>query len=79
METTYEAFLNGYPQEAIEFFDTFDKYLNNELDENGFKTASLENFAIFDEAEEGLSNKIYEKYLRSVKQITEYLAKGYKL
>lgn len=76
MQISYEAFLNNYPVDAIDFFETFDEYLNEEKDENGFKTATLDNFIVFDESEKGLSQKVYNAYLKSVNEIKEYLAKG---
>lgn len=76
MQLSYEAFLNNYPLEAVEFFETFDVYLNEQKDEYGFKTATLENFAVFEQTEKGLSKKVYNIYLKSVKEIREYLEKG---
>ncbi len=76
MEIPYEAFMNGYPQDAIEFFRDYDADLENERDEYGYKTATKETFKRYDESQKGLSEKIYNKYLRCSKEIHEYIEKG---
>lgn len=76
MQVDIEAMRNGYPLEAVKFFDNYDEYLNDKRDEYGFKTATPDCFKEFDEVEKGLSKKLYEKYLRCVKAIKKYNDKG---
>lgn len=76
MELIYGDDIDEYPLEAVNFYDDYDGYLEDEKDEFGFKMATKETFAIFDKAQEGLSEKIYAKYLRCKEELRKYIMNG---
>lgn len=76
MILTEEQIKNNYPIEAVKFFDTYDKYLSDEVDEYGIKKCNADSFKQFAEVGESYPQRLKEQYDDAVKQIHQYLKDG---
>lgn len=79
MTITVEQAENGYPLEAVRFFQTFEEYLSDETDEYGIKKCRQDSFMAFREVGMDVPDKLMKKYKKSVKAIHDYLDKGFQL
>lgn len=79
MTITEEQIKNNYPLEAVRFFQTFGKYLSDEVDEYGIKKCSQDAFEAFKEISEDMPQKLRKDYEENAKALRDYLNKGFRL
>lgn len=79
MILTEDQMRNNYPLQAVKFMQTFDKYLSDEVDEYGLKKCTSDSFSAFEEIESDLPKRLRKDYERYVKEIHNYLDKGFDL
>lgn len=79
MLITEEQIKNGYPLEAVRFFNTFDEYLSDEVDEYGIKKCKPDSFNVFAEVGADVPKRLLSEYEANLRLVHEYLDKGYNL
>ncbi len=79
MILTEEQARNNYPLQAVKFMQTFDKYLSEDVDDYGLKTCALDSFNAFKEIDAEMPKSLRSDYERYIKEIHDYLDKGFDL